>query len=161
MTNPTYQMSVDSRLIYQELVKATVGQTFTYATLSNIIARTVTSSSGSLRTAMKRALKDKGFVFGTMRTIGIKRLADIEIVDQSTDTSSRIRKMSRRAVEKLTKVEFEKLPREKQGEHSARVSIMATIGYMTNEKQFGKIRDAADKAGHELPIAATLNLFAS
>lgn len=160
MTTPVFQMSVDSRLIYQTLVKATVGQTFTYEALSEITSRKVDSSSGCLRTAMLRALRDKGFVFASLRLVGVKRLADTEIVDEGTQSSDRIRRMSKRSVERLTKVNFETLSREKQAEHSARVSIMATVGHMTAQKQFHRVEDAAAKAGRELPIAATLALFA-
>lgn len=160
MTAPIFQMGVDARLIFQSITKASVGQQFTYAELSAITSSTVTSSSGCLRTAMLRALRDKSMVFGCIYKVGIKRLADTEIVDEGTAHTDRIRRATRRSIERLTKVNFETLPREKQAQHSARLSIMATIGHMTKQSQFQKLEDAAAKAGRELPIAATLAMFA-
>lgn len=156
---PSFEMSVDARLLLQELVKASIGHIFTYEDLSKIVSRDVTSSSTCLRRAILRAMRDNGIVFGTVNGVGIKRLSDPEIVDQGADVADRVRRMARRSVERLTKVEFDKLPREKQAEHSARVSIMATLAHMTGANQFERLRGAAALAGRELPIAATLALF--
>jgi hypothetical protein len=160
MSQPTFQMSADARLLMQHLAKATVGQSFTYADLGAVISRKVDGSFGPLRTALHRLLKDEAMVFGTIMAVGIKRLNDQEIVAEGGSAAESIRRKASRSIERQMKADFAGLPREAQAKFTAQVSVMASVAMMTRTKSLQKIEAVASPAVKELPIAQTLAMFA-
>lgn len=159
--NPIFQMSADARLLIQHMSKATIGQTFTYEELKGVISRPVDGSSGALRTALKRLLRDKGFVFGCVHKVGVKRLNDDEIVSEGGQAADRIRRHAKRSIERQMKADFSKLSREQQGRFTSQVSVMASIAFMTSSAQMQKVADKSSPDIKELPISATLAMFVS
>lgn len=160
MTNLTFEMSADARLLITHLKDATVGQEFSYKDLSKVVSRTVGGGFGPLQTAMKRLLRDKDMVFGVIRGVGIKRLDDKGIVDEGTAFSDRIRRGAKRSFERMSKADFSSLPREYQARFSAHTSIMASIAHMTSTTQIGKLEKDMPTGTRELPVAETLRMFA-
>jgi hypothetical protein len=157
--NTMFQMSADARLLIQHMSKATVGQTITYDELKGVISRPVDGSSGALRTALKRLLRDKGFVFGCVPKVGFKRLNDVEIVAEGAQAADHIRRKAKRSIERQMKADFTKLSREQQGRFTAQVSVMASIAFMSGSAQMEKIASKSSPEIKELPISATLAMF--
>lgn len=160
MTNrPSFQMNADSRLLMQHLAKTPIGQTVTYEELSRIISRPVNGANGSLQTAMRRLLRDSGMVFGNVHGTGFKRLDDSEIVAEGGRATDIIRRRAKRAIERQSKADFNKLTREQQGRYTAQVSVLAATAFMTNERQIAKIAEASKPDVREIAVAATLAMF--
>lgn len=158
---PIYQMDADSRLLMQHLSKTSVGQVLTYDELTRVVSRPVTSTSGSLRTAMKRLLKDTGMVFANVRKVGFKRLDDAEIVSEGGRATTLIRRRAKRAIERQSKANFSKLTREQQGRYTAQVSVLAATAFMTTERQVARIAEASRPDVKEIAVAATLAMFSA
>lgn len=159
MTKPDFQMSSDARLILAHIRKKSVGEVATYDELSNVISSTVNGATGSLRTAMRRMLKDDDIVFAVVRGVGIKRLNDGEIVDESQSYSNAIRRKAKNSFERVSKVDFQKLTTQQQARASAQMSIMATLAHMTKQSTVSKIEARMPTGKQELPINDTLKLF--
>lgn len=151
-------MSAEARLLVAHLRKATIGQHFTYAELSEIVSHPV-AAGGPLATALNRLLKDHDMVFGTVRGKGITRLADREIVDEGVATVNAIRRKARRSVERMSKADFSALPREYQARFSAHTAVMATVSHMTGATQMARIEQKVPLAKQALPVKDTLRMF--
>lgn len=158
---PNFQMSADARLLMQHLSKTEIGQTVTYDELSRIISRPVSGATASLRTALKRLLRDSGMVFACVHGTGFKRLNDAEIVQDGGKATDIIRRRARRAMERQSKADFTKLTRDQQGRFTAQMSVMATVAFLTNDRQMEKIAAKSSPDVKELAVAATLAMFSS
>lgn len=154
---PSFQMSADARLIYQRLLKATVGETVTYTELSEIVSRKVDGSFAPLHTARKAARRDNQIVFDCIHKVGVKCLSDEDKVKLSDRTATRLRKAARRGIESLGTVHnFNGLSREGQNKHNAALSVFSVVGAVTTGSSIKKIEDAVQKARKELPMTETL-----
>jgi biotin operon repressor len=157
---PTYQMSVDSRLVYQAMKKVEVGASITHQALQEATSRKLSQIRDSIRTAIRRLRKDDGMVFVSVRGVGYKRCTDEDIVDNSISDTGAVRRKARVAVERLTKVrDYAALPPKKQLEHTTRLSVLGVIASMTREPAMERVRQAANGRASELPIAETLRAF--
>ncbi len=155
-----FEASANSRLLYQVLVKSVVGDFISYAALSEAVSCKVEASFGALTTARRRAMRHDRMLFGVVIGVGLKRLADVEIVAQSSSDTRKLRRHARRSAERLTKVEhFDKMPPSAQLEHTARLSIFLAVTDMASERTVKKVEAAAGGRASELPIAETLRAF--
>lgn len=159
--SPTYEMSSNARFILQRLAKAEKGELVSYKTLADLIGSEVNGSTGALHTATRRALRDHDMVFAAVPGEGVKRLTDAEIVAQSEDAVQRQRRASRRAAEKLTKVDFGAITDDEKVRHNAHLSLFSSVAHISSRKQVEQIEAAVRKAGHDMPIAQTLKMFAA
>lgn len=157
---PTFELSIDTKLLYERLIAAAPGETVTYAQLGKEVSRTLNGGDPYLQSALARAFKADDAVFDNVRGVGYRRLNDTEIVKLSNRDTDLIRRRSRKAADKLTKVQdFTSLPQQQRVEHNARLSIFAAIASMTKSSSVKKIEAAATAAGRELPFAETIAAF--
>jgi hypothetical protein len=160
--NPSFRMSADARLLYQDLRTVPVGETISHKQLEQIVSRPLEKIRGALSTAFRRALRDDGIVFASIRGVGYVRCDDVAIVDQASADTSRIRRSAKRALERLAKVaDYAALPPAKQLEHTTRMSVVAAITTMTRESSITKVRKAAQGRSSELPLSETMRAFIS
>lgn len=154
---PTFQMSVDARLIAQHLSAARIGDVIPYSVLSKLVSRDVDGSFGPLRTALNRVEKDHNIVFATIRRHGIKRLSDAEIAGTCESAYRSIRRKSRRATERLGRVaNFGALPPELQAKHNTGMSLLGVVSALTTESAVKKTETITAKHQRALPMAETL-----
>jgi hypothetical protein len=158
---PSFQMSADARLLMQHLSKVSVGQVVTYDEMSNVVSRPISGTSTSLRTALKRLMRDQGMIFGVIRGKGFKRLDDAEIVAEGGKATDIIRRRAKHAIERQSKADFGKLNREQQGRYTAQVSILAATAFMTTERQVARIAEASKPDVKEIAVSATLAMFSN
>lgn len=160
MSQISFQMSADARLIYQRMKLASFGETIPYAQIEAQVSRPITAIRGAIQTARRRLLRDDGMVFANVRGVGLMRCSDAAIVDGATADTVAIRRRASRAVEKLTKVaDFSALPPARQLEHTTRMSVLGAIATMTRESSLQKVRTAAQGRSRELPMAETIRAF--
>jgi hypothetical protein len=158
----TFEASPDTRLLRAKLKSIEIGQSVTYAELSQVISRPVSGSSVPLRSALRGLLHDEQRVFGVIRGVGVKRLADPEIVEASDSDVDSIRRKAKKAARKLTAIQdYAQLDPAHQLAHTARLSIVGAIASMTTDKAIKKIEAVSSGRASELPIAETLRAFTS
>ena len=157
---PTFEISIDTKLLYDELIASKAGDVVTYQQLGKAVSRVVTGGDPYLQSALHRAFKNDDAVFDNVRSVGYRRLTDAEIVKLSTKDTDTIRRRSRRAGEKLTKVvDFSALPLQQRIEHNARLSIFSAIAAMTKPSSVKKIETHAAVVDKQLALAETLEAF--
>lgn len=153
-------LSIDAKMIYDRLAESKIGEIIGYDELSKIIGRDTTNGGrGPLTTARRKAMRENRMVFGTVRKQGIKRLADTEIVESAASDLRRIRKATRRVVERTTMVDFSKLPAKAQSEHNVYLSMFGAIAQMTLASSMKQIAKRVAETHQALPLAKTLEAF--
>lgn len=161
MTNkrPDFLPSIDNQMIGELFHAAEVGETVTYAAMSEAVGYTVDGGSGVVQSARRRIERDYDMVFAAVRSEGFRRLSSAEIVQESERGVMKLRRGAKRAARKLGRVEYEELSPDEQVQHNARLSLlgaMAALGQKSAEK---KVVTAVEKAGATLPLGKTLALF--
>lgn len=158
---PQITMSLDTQMLYERLEKAQIGDLINYEELSAIIGSDVQiKGRGSLQSARKMAMRDKGMVFESVRDIGIKRLADAEIVRSGQAYISRIRRHARRGMRVLVSVQnFEALPNDLKIRHNATASMLGAVAQFSGSAAQKRIEGAVEAAGNKISYAKTLELF--
>lgn len=103
---PMFVRSNDARVIEDLLATTKVGDLITYESLDKALGRDCREfCRGALQGARRRLLRERGFVFDVLMDVGLKRLADGEVVQAASRDGLKIRKASRRASEKLATVD--------------------------------------------------------
>lgn len=160
---PSFQMSIDSRTVYERLIQTAIGETVTYDELTALIGRDIRSprAMGRLTTARRAVLHENNIVFGVIQKIGLKRLDDIEIVATGQQSVNRIKNLARRCVERLTigVREFDKLPNEAKVRHNTYVSMVGAVHMMTKPANIKLLEAKISQSKAVLPLAHTLEVF--
>ena len=154
------EMSADSRAVYQRLGKCKVGDVVAYQELSTLTRRDVQGKDRYImETALRNSLRD-GRVFGCVRAVGIKLLADGEIVAEAEAIPGRIRRLSRRASRKLMAVRnFDALPNDQKARHNTLLSVFGAITAFGKDHNIGKVEQKVRETAQTLSIAQTLEAF--
>jgi hypothetical protein len=160
MTKSIPELSVDTRLIEQRLMAAKTDEIVPYTELSGIIGRDVQSTARHvLNSAINRGLAN-GAVFATVFNVGIKRLADVEIVATGDSAAVKMRRLARRAVRKLSLVkDFSAMPRQIQVRHNTLVSVMGAVAHFSKESAIKKVEAKVAESSQALPLGKTLEVF--
>jgi hypothetical protein len=158
---PNITASIDAQMIYERLTASTVGDIIPYSELSGIVSRDVqTKGRGHMETARRMALREKGMVFGSVKNVGLKRLADTEIVQSGQSYISRIRRTARRGMRVLVSVQdFASLPNDLKVRHNATVSMLGAVTQFSGNSSQKRVESAVQKAGEKLNYSKTLELF--
>jgi hypothetical protein len=155
-------LSADSRLVYNRLKAANVGDTIPYAELSQIVGRNVqTTARSTLDTARRMAMREDRYVFGVSANVGLVRLDDCSIVDFGSTGAVRARRAIRKSARVLGCVaDFNAMPNDKKIQHNAMLSLYGALYEAVKPSGIAKVELAVDKASGELPMRKTLELFA-
>lgn len=159
---PQITASIDAQMIYERLEKTTVGEIVGYDELTALIGSDVQlKGRGYMETARRMAMRDKGMVFGPIRGIGLKRLADTEIVRSGQSYISKIRRHARRGMKVLVSVQdFDALPNDLKVRHNATASMLGAVAQFSGSTAQKRIEGAVEQAGNKISYARTLELFA-
>jgi hypothetical protein len=154
------ELSVDTRLVEQRLMEAKPGDTVPYSELSQIIGRNVQNGARHvLTTAINRALGN-GAVFACVTNVGVKRLADVEIVATGDSAARKMRRLARRSVRKLSQVvDFAALPKPVQVRHNTLMSVMGAVAHFSKESAIKKVEAKVAETSQALPLGKTLEVF--
>jgi hypothetical protein len=157
---PMFEMSPNTRLIRQRLRAMEIGELITYTDLGAIISKPVDGATGCLRSAIDSLLRKEQMVFAAVRSVGMKRLNDTDIVSASDADVSSIRRKAKKAVRKLTSVkDYNAMPGPSRLAHTARVSVLAAMVDMSTDRSIEKIEKAAVGQSSALPFGDTLRAF--
>lgn len=156
------ELSIDSKLLYERLLKLAVGEEVTYAELSLLIGRSVRADGpaySNLQTARRMLKRENRIVIGTVRATGVVRLDDCGASKTGQAAIRTINRAARRGVETLSCVEFDNLPPEEKTRHLAASAALGVTYLCTKQSSVKKIETATGGGQQTLSIANTLELF--
>lgn len=155
------EISADTRLLYQRLMKLQPDEVISYKVLSDIIGRDVCGRArGNLGSARRMAERD-GIVTSCVWKEGVKRLTDAENVNSSGAVyRQRIRKAGNRTIRKMATVDFQNLSAEDKIRHNAEISQIGTIVFCAGEDRTERLKGkVSESISGQLAIAHTLRAF--
>jgi hypothetical protein len=156
----TFEMSTETRRLYEMLLATGIGELITYARLSAELGRTIGGGDHHLQAARNRALKLDGAVFQNLPRIGYRRLNDEQIVATAPETRLRLRREIRRGARIMACVsEFDRLPNRAKIEHNAQLSILGALGAALKPEAVKRVEDGVRRVQKSLPVAETLQAF--
>lgn len=109
--------------------------------------------------AKKLVLSERGIVMDSVRTIGFKRLSDGEIIGLGHGYSRKIRRASRLACNKISRVNYDELSNEKKIAHNTYMSVLGAVSVITQPSKIKTIERAVEKAHSKIEIGETLELM--
>lgn len=149
-----HELSTDTKTIANLLRKAAVGDVVTYAEMNEAIRRDVTGPArGALEAARRIVLREHRMVFDCIRSSGLKRLADSEIVDLSDKAMDSIRRTAKRTARKLVCVNYDDMPNDKKTKHNASLSMFGVISELSKNSSTKRLEAEIAKQGDQLPVA--------
>lgn len=156
---PSFEMSVDTKMVFDALRKVQVGEQITFAALSGLLGRHVGGGSPHVQSALRSCEAD-GMIFGNIRGVGYQRLSDEGIVNTVEHERKGLRRRARKIVHRLTSIgDFEALPNELKVRHNAAVSGFGAIAAMLAPAKMALLEQTVEKAAAKLPLAKTLEAF--
>ena len=157
-----FELSQDTKFIYQRLQAAAPGETVTYSELADLVGRPChpgASGYGALFSARKIAERDDKIVFGAVRKIGLKRLTDEEIVGSGIAAVASIRRTAKRGAKRVACADYAKLDRDSQVQHNAHLSVLGALYQATKPSALRRVETQVQTAQEQLPLAKTLEAF--
>jgi hypothetical protein len=154
-----FEKSDDSKILTEHLSGAQVGEVVTYAELSRVVGKSLSEFRSALASARRQVLREKGFVFGTEKGVGIRRLSSEEIIAASTSDRHAIRRKARRSLQKLGAVNYAALDATKQIAATAVAAVFHATAEINRDSSV-KLIQAAAGSSQQLPIRETLQALA-
>lgn len=161
MSNKTIGEKSNDTLIIESLIrKLEYGDVLTYDEISTALGRDVRKHCRSNLHSAMRACERDGIILGTIINEGYRRLDDVGIVDAASADTKAVGRRSRRALKKLSHVNFNQLPNDLKIKHTAKAAQLGALEMFSKGATTKKLEDKAGKAGSAtLAIGETLKLF--
>ena len=164
--SPIFEASADAKTIASLLRIAPVGGVVSYDDMTCSIERSVlTDAKGVLNTARYIVQREDKMIFDAVRGVGLKRLADEDIVDLSDKARDHVRRTSKKLAKKLTCVNYDSMSKDKQTKHNTALSMFGVFCELATDKSTNRLQSFVLTAGIELPVAkasiAALGLLVS
>lgn len=154
-----FEMSIDTRMLYDRLKKAAIGDVVSFTQMTELLGRSVDGACGNVQSALHR-LEGEGIAFANVRGTGYQRMNDVEVVNSAEHAREGIRRKAKRAVRRLTCVqEFDRLPNEMKVKHNAALSGFGAIASIMSPGRVKSLEEAVARVGAQLPLAKTLEAF--
>ncbi|ODN69227.1 hypothetical protein [Methylobrevis pamukkalensis] len=160
MDRPRFETSAETAMIARALKAVAIGQTISYAALSDAAGRRVDGSCGNLQSARRRLLKEDRAVFDVIVGFGLKRLEDGEIVTSSERDARLLRRAAERNVMKITAVrDFGSLTEDQQRKHSALAGLYVGIAGMASDKAIEHVGETIERPSLAAGLEGALVAF--
>ena len=151
--------SVESQELIKFLNDATIGQVFTYAEMNEAVKADVQARNNILQTARRNLLRDKGYVFGTIQGVGIKRLSDEEIPDEGVNAMKRSRRIARNGMKKLSCANLANMTPETKVKAITTKTVLGLFAASGSKKTLNLAEQSARTTSAELKIGDVSALF--
>lgn len=135
---PLFKQSAETIAVCSLMREAKIGDVVTYEAMRLAIKSPVSKGrlSGAIGTARKIMRRDHDMVFGTIPTVGCKRLTQDEVLEESSADLRGIQNRAQTATEKLGTIDPSQLAPAEQGKLSARMAIFAAVsGWFSTARQ--------------------------
>jgi len=159
---PVAQLSIESRLLYEQLKLLQIGERVTYIQLSDTISSDVrVDAKSALCTARHIAQRDNHMIFECIRGEGLVRLDDKQIIATGDGALRKMGRLCRRSAKKLLCVDsWDKLSNEDCIRHNARVSLFGAVEQMTRPSKIKMIEERVGAGrSDQLSIGRTLEVY--
>jgi hypothetical protein len=148
---PSFKRSLETQEIIAALEKMQPGELVTYADLSRIAGEPISGASGALQSAKRIVENENEFAFAVERKLGIRRLTDEQIVDDTHGARVKICRHSKRALNRLSAIkDFSSLDDNKKRAHQAHAVIYAVVAEKTAANSVKRITSTVKIDGMEL-----------
>ena len=151
------EVGAEALALYEVLKGAEVGHLIRYETLNDVAGRDVQYLAiGSLNTARRMCQRDHMMVFGVVRGVGLRRLSNAQIVESSASDISKIERVAKRGIKRLTCADYSSLTDEQRPVFNARVAVLGTLAQHAKPSQLTQIEKTyANEARPVLPGVVT------
>ncbi len=149
---PSFTASADAKTLADLLRCVNVGEVLAYDDMNAALGRDVTADRNVLYTARAIVQREDRMVFDAVLRVGIKRLADAEIVNLGDRARARVRRISRTVSQAITCVDYAAMSREAQVKHNTALSMFGVMAELATNKSFAKLESHVVSAGTELPV---------
>jgi hypothetical protein len=150
------ELSVDARILYDRLRKATTGEVIEYSELSALIGRDVRAVRYLLATAIKMAEREDAITFGAVHGIGIKRLDNAGILAVSESNIEAIGRKARRTDRKLGNCDYDSLAEVDKVRHNVMRAVVNAAAVAVSKKSQKKIMGVVEQTKQCLALNPTL-----
>jgi len=154
---------IEAQMLARRLIESVEHNDYeliSYGVLSVIAGADVTKEMrGCLMTARKIAERETGRLFDCIPRQGIKLLTPQEQASVSDQSMTSLKRLTKRKLWRLERVEFDKLPEEAQTRHSLAASVLGTVALFMRPKSQQKLLGAVTARNGRLAIGDTLRLF--
>jgi len=155
------ELSIESQLLVDQLVTVAAGDVIPYATLAAAIGQPVQSGTGRnrLQTARRILQRDHATVFEAVANVGLKRMDAAGCVRVGSAYRQRIRRASKRGLEKLLCADPADLTNAQKTDFHATASHLGVLHHLTGRAATKQLAAAVEKTDQRLPVAKTLAAF--
>ena len=155
-------LAFESKELIKRLQNVEVGELVTFEDMDRV-AMGSTQSGGKkycyLLTARKVLERTRNMCFKPEPNKGIRRMTDLEIIEDAKAVMGRQRRISARQMVRLSAVEYEHLDSEGRIEHNTAMSIHHALNASLKPGQIAGVRREITNANARLQIGETLDAF--
>ena len=158
------QRTYETQILADRLKQLKPSELITYdelAKLASMDVRPHSNGYGRLMSARRIAETECNFLLGVVAGEGIKRLEVEEQAAIAPNQLKTMRRRNRRALVRMSRVEYEKFTEQQRAEHNLTASVMGCVDLFTRPKSVEKLAGAVQQAAAKLPIGDTLKLFSA
>jgi hypothetical protein len=156
MKQPLFRASSDTLALVRLLSKVEPGDLVTWNKMTDELGRDTRPDGAAYPAvlAARRILeRDNRIAFEAEPTHGLRRLVNVEIVESGDRFVDRARRIVKRGVIRLTCADYAALPRDKQVQHNAKVSVLSAIAELGSAKSMRRIEHQIVDSDGALPAA--------
>lgn len=138
-----FRRSFETNQLVDALAALQPGAIIGYDELSRLAGREIDGSSAALASARRIVESDNAVAFSIERKIGVRRLTDAQIVQDTVGNRTRMQKATKRAVRRLAAVvDFNALSDSEKRLHQAHATIYSIIGDAASRESVKRIERA-------------------
>lgn len=154
------EMRLETQLLAKRLRELPEGETITYADLSALAGVNVQNGArGLLMTAIRIVEKELKARFGTVRTVGIKRLPPDAWSGALSADRDHVRRASSRAFKRSLRIDWDRVPEEHRAAINGERTVLHFIAQAATDKKVARLTEAASAAGEAIGFDKTLEHF--
>ena len=156
MKQPLFRASSDTTALVRLLEKTEVGATVSWASMSSELGRDCSPDGiayGATISARRILERQQQRAFEAVPNQGLRRLANVEIVESGDRFIDKARRAVKRGIVRLTCVDYAALPRDKQIQHNAKLSAMSAIAELGSSGSIRRIEKQIEDSNAALPAA--------
>jgi len=153
------ERSTETKALFEYLSTIKEGDVVPYDKLRKVCGEDVRERRWLLSSARRWLMREKDIVFGAVVGVGIKRLTQVQVLEDSESFPKRLRRMAYRERRKLGTIQYEPLSQEQRTQLDIRNSLCALVSYTTRKPTMERIAGAVSIANKQLPPVDLLAAF--
>lgn len=154
-------LAIETKIVLERLAKAKPGEVVRYDELNTLTGCDVRKRRNCLTTPINKLLAEQAKVFIAERGVGIKLLTNEEIPTLGARDISRVGRIAKRCIRKLTAVDYDALSEQGKITHNTGLTILSLVQRGSTSKSMTLVGEAVAKRTNPLPLGDTLKLFSA